>query len=54
MHPFAYLLEKLTRNRDENSNERKRSPVEDIRLPSREGWASPREIKPKKEKCVVM
>ncbi|EYC44214.1 hypothetical protein Y032_0468g2008 [Ancylostoma ceylanicum] len=37
MHPFAYVLEKLLRYRDENANVRERA-FQNCRLPSREGW----------------
>ncbi|CAI4232201.1 unnamed protein product [Auanema sp. JU1783] len=53
MHPFAYVLEKLTRSKDENWNTTKKSPVERIRLPSREGWGDEPKAS-KKEKCSVM
>ncbi|CAD6194401.1 unnamed protein product [Caenorhabditis auriculariae] len=60
MHPFAYLLERLTRyKKDENANERKHSsPVESIRLGSREGWpeipATGASRKSNKDRCIVM
>uniref|UniRef100_A0A1I7WPB2 G protein gamma domain-containing protein n=1 Tax=Heterorhabditis bacteriophora TaxID=37862 RepID=A0A1I7WPB2_HETBA len=54
MLPFAYLLEKLTRANDENSNVRRESQVfSNSRLPSREGWPEIRRIKEHK-KCTIM
>ncbi|KHJ87558.1 hypothetical protein OESDEN_12666 [Oesophagostomum dentatum] len=37
MHPFAYVLEKLLRYRDENANLQEQS-FKNCRLPTREGW----------------
>ncbi|CAJ0605633.1 unnamed protein product [Cylicocyclus nassatus] len=53
MHPFAYILEKLLRYRDENANVREQNP--NFRLPVREGWVDrPLSTSRRNSNCAIM